>query len=61
MKDLLVAIGLLIAIEGAAYALFPNGMKKILLQVLAQPPSHLRNAGVVAACVGVLIVWLVRS
>jgi uncharacterized protein YjeT (DUF2065 family) len=61
MADLITAIGLAIAIEGTAYALFPGPMKKMLLQVLAQPASHLRNAGLIAAVLGVGIVWLVRG
>jgi len=61
MADLLTALGLAIALEGAAYALFPGAMKKMLLQVLAQPSSHLRNAGLAAAALGVAVIWLVRG
>lgn len=60
MADLLTALGLAVAIEGLLYALFPNAMKKMMLQVLAQPRSSLRTAGLVAAIAGVGIVWLVR-
>jgi len=61
MADLVAALGLAVALEGAAYALFPGAMKKMMLIVLAEPPSHLRTAGVAAAAVGVCIVWLVRG
>lgn len=61
MTDLLVAIGLAIAIEGILYALFPNGMKKMMLQILAQPTSSVRTAGITAAVLGVALVWLVRG
>ena len=61
MADLLTAFGLAIALEGAAYALFPGAMKKMMLQVLAQPAGHLRNAGLAAAAVGVGVVWLIRG
>ena len=61
MSDLITALALAVAIEGALYALFPEGMKKMMLHALAQPPSHLRTAGVAAAAVGVAIVWLVRG
>lgn len=60
MADLLTALGLAVAIEGLLYALFPNAMKKMMLQVLAQPQSSLRTAGLVAAIAGVGIVWLIR-
>ena len=61
MSDLVTALALAVAIEGALYALFPEGMKKMMLHAIAQPPSHLRTAGVAAAAVGVAIVWLVRG
>ena len=61
MADLLTAFGMAIALEGAAYALFPGAMKKMMLQVLAQPAGHLRNAGLAAAAVGVGVVWLIRG
>jgi len=61
MADLLTAFGLAIALEGAAYALFPGAMKKMMLQVLAQPAAHLRNAGLAAAAIGVGVVWLIRG
>ncbi len=61
MTDLFTALALAMAIEGAAYALFPDAMKKMMLLVLAQPRGHLRTAGVVAATAGVGIVWLVRG
>ena len=61
MADLLTALGLALALEGVAYALFPGAMKKMLLQVLAQPSSHLRNAGLAAAALGVGLIWLVRG
>lgn len=61
MTDLLTALALAIAIEGALYALFPDAMKKMMLQVLAQPPGHLRAAGLLAATGGVAVVWLVRG
>jgi len=61
MSDLISALGLAIAIEGALYALFPDGMKKMMVCALAQPPNHLRIAGLAAAAAGVAVVWLVRG
>ncbi len=59
--DLLAALGLAIALEGVLYALFPDAMKKFMVQVLAQPISHIRRAGLIAACIGVFVIWLVRG
>ncbi len=61
MADLMTALGLALAIEGMAYALFPDGMRKMIAQVMEQPNSVIRSAGVVAAGAGVVIVWLVRG
>ncbi len=61
MADLLTALALAVAIEGALYALFPEAMKKMMRHALAQPPGSLRTAGVAAAVVGVVVVWLVRG
>ena len=59
--ELFVAIGLVLVIEGALYALFPAGMKRMALSVERIPPATLRSAGLAAAIAGVGIVWLVRA
>lgn len=61
MADLITALGLALAIEGVAYALFPDGMRKMIAQVMEQPNSVIRTAGIIAAVAGVVIVWLVRG
>ena len=61
MTDLLTALALAIALEGALYALFPEAMKKFMLQVLEQPDHALRRAGLTAVIAGVALVWLVRG
>lgn len=61
MTDFFVAIGLAVAIEGILYALFPDGMKKMMVQILSMPSSSVRTAGITAAMIGVALVWLVRG
>jgi hypothetical protein len=61
MTDLLTAIALAIALEGALYAVFPESMKKFMLQVLDQPDNVLRKAGLTALVAGVACVWLIRK
>lgn len=61
MKDFLTAVALAIAIEGVAYALFPDAMKRMMARVLTQPTTTLRTAGLIAAAVGVGVVWLIRG
>ena len=59
--DLLAAIALALAIEGALYALFPDAMKRLILRIADQPANALRTAGLVATAVGVGLAWLVRG
>ncbi|MDP7100107.1 MAG: DUF2065 domain-containing protein [Rhodospirillales bacterium] len=61
MTDLLTALALAIALEGALYALFPEAMKKFMVHVLDQPDFLLRRAGLTAAIAGVALVWLIRG
>ncbi|GGB37541.1 hypothetical protein GCM10011505_18800 [Tistrella bauzanensis] len=61
MNDLLTAIGLVLVFEGAIYALFPRGMKRMIVAVLAEPEDRLRVGGAVIAGIGVAIVWWLRS
>ncbi|MGE0725419.1 MAG: DUF2065 domain-containing protein [Alphaproteobacteria bacterium] len=61
MADLVVAIGLVLVIEGIAYALFPEGMRGMMRRALDMPAQTLRTGGLVAAAIGVAIVWLVRG
>lgn len=61
MSDLVTALGLAIAIEGAAYTLFPRAMQKAMVHVLAQPAANLRRAGLAGVAIGVGLVWLIRG
>jgi uncharacterized protein YjeT (DUF2065 family) len=60
MEEIGLAFGLILALEGALYALFPNGMKKMMLLVMAQPSENLRLTGLGTAIVGVGIIWFMR-
>lgn len=59
--EVLLAVGLLLAIEGALYTLFPVAMQRMMTYALAQQPAQLRSAGLLCATIGVGIVWLLRS
>jgi uncharacterized protein YjeT (DUF2065 family) len=61
VQELITALGLAVAIEGALYALFPATMKRVLREALEQPENVLRMAGLAAAAGGVVIIWLIRS
>jgi len=59
--ELIMAIALILVIEGGLYALFPEGMRRMALQIEKVAPSSLRSAGLLAATVGVGIIWLIRA
>lgn len=61
MSDILVAIGLVFALEGALYALFPDAMKRLAAQALEAPVDTMRLAGLAGVGLGVALVWLVRG
>lgn len=61
MTDLVTALALALVIEGAAYALFPDGMRRMMMQVLAQTSGTLRMAGLIAMAIGVVAVVLLRG
>jgi uncharacterized protein YjeT (DUF2065 family) len=60
MKDLGTGLALVLVVEGALYALFPDGMKRMVAQMFALPPPVLRYAGLASACIGVAVVWMLR-
>ncbi len=52
MSDFLVAIGLVLVLEGLVYAAFPDLMKRMIFEVLTLPSSALRSGGVIAMLIG---------
>jgi len=61
MSDFVVAIGLVLAIEGLIFAAFPGAAKRLAANALESPEGSLRIAGVVSAVLGIIIVWLIRG
>jgi uncharacterized protein len=59
--DLLVALGLVLVIEGLLWAGFPERMKDAVRRLLEVPATVLRQAGLAAMAAGVLIIWWVRG
>ena len=61
MSDVFTAVGLVLALEGALYALFPDLMKRMGAQIVNTPGDTLRIVGVTSAVMGVALVWLARG
>ncbi len=61
LTQIVIALALILVIEGTLYALFPDGMKRLMVQVLGLPASNLRAAGLIATAAGVGIVWLLQG
>lgn len=58
-EKLFLAIGLVLAFEGALYALFPTFLRSMVKHIDMVSDSSLRFGGVVALAVGVLLVWMI--
>ena len=61
MKELVIAFGLLLFIEGILYALFPSKMKNMLKAIEKIDPSQLRTGGLIFAIIGFAIVWYMKN
>ena len=61
MGDFVAALGLVLVIEGVAIAAFPTAIRRAMATMMETPDGSLRTTGVVAAVVGVGVIWLVRG
>jgi uncharacterized protein YjeT (DUF2065 family) len=61
MKELIIAFGLFLFIEGILYALFPSKMKSMLLKLNDVTNSQLRTGGLIFAVIGFTIIWYIKN
>ncbi len=61
MDDFLVALGLVLVFEGVLYGGLPRFAKRLAAEILTMPEEAMRIGGLIAAAVGVGIIWLVRT
>ena len=61
MNELFSALALAITLEGILYALFPDRMKRVMSVAIEQPTANLRFVGLLAAVLGVVIIWAIRG
>ena len=61
MRELLIAFGLFLFIEGILYAIFPSKMKSMLKKMEMIKDSQLRSGGLIFAVIGFVIIWFLKS
>lgn len=57
----LLAIGLVLIVEGLVYALAPSLIEDLLDRLRTLPLENRRMMGLVALAAGVLLVWLAKT
>ena len=60
MKELIIAFGLFLFIEGILYALFPSKMKNMLKKLELIKDSQLRTGGLIFALLGFIIIYYAK-
>ena len=61
MRELIIAFGLLLFVEGILYALFPSKMKNMLIKLNDLDTTKLRSAGLFFLIIGFTIIWYFKS
>jgi len=61
MRELVIAFGLLLFIEGILCALFPAKMKSMLKKLELVKDSQLRSGGLIFALIGFIIIYFIKS
>ena len=61
MKELIIAFGLFLFVEGILYALFPSKMKNMLLKLNETSDNQLRKGGLIFAILGFAIIWYIKN
>ena len=61
MRELIIAFGLFLFIEGILYAIFPSKMKSMLKKIEHVKISHLRTGGLIFSIVGFIIIYYVKN
>ena len=61
MRELIIAIGLFLFIEGVLYALFPSKMKNMLKKLDLIGVNQLRIGGLIFAFLGFIIIYYIKN
>ena len=60
MRELVIAFGLFLFIEGILYALFPAKMKSMLKKLELVKDNQLRSGGLIFAVIGFIIIYFIK-
>ncbi len=61
MRELIIAFGLFMFIEGIIYAIFPSKMKNMLKKLELIKDTQLRTGGLIFAIIGFVIVYYMKN
>ena len=61
MKELIIAFGLFLFIEGILYAIFPSKMKNMLKKLELIKENQLRIGGLVFAIIGFIVIYYAKN
>ena len=61
MRELIIAFGLFLFIEGILYALFPSKMRNMLKKLESTSDSQLRAGGMIFAILGFIVIYYLKS
>ncbi|WP_224825532.1 DUF2065 domain-containing protein [Cognatishimia sp. MH4019] len=61
LETIILAIGLVLIVEGLVYALAPSLIEQMLAALRDIPPEARRLMGLLAMVTGLALVWLARS
>ena len=61
MRELVIAFGLFLFIEGILYALFPSKMKSMLKKLDLINDNQLRMGGLLFALIGFIIIYNMKN
>ncbi|MDC3070732.1 DUF2065 domain-containing protein [Candidatus Pelagibacter sp.] len=60
MRELIIAFGLFLFIEGILYAIFPSKMKNMIVKLKEATDNQLRTGGLIFAVIGFFIIWYLK-
>ena len=60
MRELIIAFGLFLFIEGILYAIFPSKMKNMIFKLNEANDNQLRTGGLIFAVIGFFIIWYLK-